>query len=249
MTDNRVPTGVEGLDDLIGGGFLQGKSYLISGETCAIKTCMDKTLFCLQFLMKGLELGESGVYITVDETPGNLIEDSNFYGFGIAEGVDQKRISILDYSARFEQIIENGTEIDIWEIFKDINRHITQINARRLVIDPIAPFAIRDGRLWKVRSCIRAIFYALDRLGTTTLLGSIIPAGTDSLSQFGVEEFYASGVVVLSTAKMENIMRSRRIMIVRKMRGLTHTLEPYVYGVEHGKGIVIQHRLAEDYEI
>ena len=44
MTDERVPTGVEGLDELIGSGLRQGKSYLISGETGT-----GKTTFCQQF--------------------------------------------------------------------------------------------------------------------------------------------------------------------------------------------------------
>ncbi len=243
MTANRVPTGVEGLDNLIGGGLRQGKSYLISGETGT-----GKTTFGLQFLMKGLELGESGVYVTVDEKPGDLIEDANSYGFEIAKGIDQKMIQILDYSVHFEQMREKGAEIDVRKIVGDLNKYIRQINAKRLVIDPIAPFVVREERMWEVRSYIRALFYALDGLGTTTLLGSAIPTGTNSLSQFGVEEFYASGILVLSIVKLEK-MRFRRIISVRKMRGSAHTLEPYVYDFEHGKGIVIQHRLAEDYEL
>jgi circadian clock protein KaiC len=102
--------------------------------------------------------------------------------------------------------------------------------------------------MWEVRSYIRSLFYALDGLGTTTLLGSAIPTGTSSLSQFGVEEFYASGVIVLSIVRSDK-MRPRRIMVVRKMRGSAHTLEPYVYEFEHGKGIVIQQSLAEDFEL
>jgi circadian clock protein KaiC len=243
MTDMRVPTGVEGLDELIGGGLRQGKSYLISGETGT-----GKTTFCQQFLMKGLEIGEGGVYVTADEKPGDLLEDAQSFGFGLASGIDQKKIVILDYSSHFDQIREKGGEIDVRKIVGDLNKYIKQINARRLVIDPIAPFVIKEEKMWEVRSYIRSLFYALDGLGTTTLLGSAIPTGTNSLSQFGVEEFYASGIVVLSIARMEK-MRPRRIMVIRKMRGSAHTLEPYTYDFEHGKGIVIQQRLAEDFEL
>ena len=243
MTNKRVPTGVEGLDDLIGGGFRQGKSYLISGETGT-----GKTTFGLQFLMKGLELGEGGVYVTADEKPGDLLEDANSFGFKMADSIDQKKIVLLDYSAHFDQIREKGGEIDVRKIVGDLNKYIKQIGARRLVIDPIAPFVVKEEKMWEVRSYIRSLFYALDGLGTTTLLGSAIPTGTSSLSQFGVEEFYASGIIVLSIVRMEK-MSPRRIMIVRKMRGSAHTLEPYIYDFEHGKGIVVQQRLAEDFEL
>jgi len=86
MTDDRIPTSVEGLNELIGGGPRQGKSYLISGETGT-----GKTTFCQQFLMKGLETGEGGVYVTADEKPGDLLEDAQSFGFGLASGIDQKR--------------------------------------------------------------------------------------------------------------------------------------------------------------
>jgi circadian clock protein KaiC len=243
MAEERVPTGVEGLDNLIGGGLRQGKSYLISGETGT-----GKTTFSMEFLMKGLELGESGVYVTVDEKPGDLIEDAKSFGFEITKGLDQKKIQILDYSAHFDQIREKGTDIDVRKIVGDLNKYIRQIGAKRLVIDPIAPFVVKEEKMWEVRSYIRSLFYALDGLGTTTLLGSAIPTGTSSLSQFGVEEFYASGVIVLSIVRSDK-MRPRRIMVVRKMRGSAHTLEPYVYEFEHGKGIVIQQSLAEDFEL
>jgi len=243
MADDRVLTGVDGLDNLIGGGLRRGKSYLICGETGT-----GKTTFGLQFLLKGLELGEGGIYVTVDEKPGDIIDDANSYGFAIEKGIAQKKIQILDYSAHFDQMREKGKQIEVRNIVGDLNKYVRQVNAKRLVIDPLAPFVVREENIWEVRSYIRSLFYAIDGLSTTTLLGSAIPTGTNSLSQFGVEEFYASGIIVLSIARMEK-MKPRRIMVVRKMRGSAHTLDPYVYDFEHGKGIVIQHNLAEDYEI
>jgi KaiC/GvpD/RAD55 family RecA-like ATPase len=58
--------------------------------------------------MKGLEIGEGGVYVTTGEKPGDLLEDAQSFGFGLASGIDQKKIVILDYSSHFDQIRENG---------------------------------------------------------------------------------------------------------------------------------------------
>jgi circadian clock protein KaiC len=239
MNDERVPTGVERLDNLIGGGFRQGKSYLISGETG-----MGKTIFGLQFIMKGLELGENGVYVTVDEKPESLIEDAESFGFDLKAGIDQKKITIMDFSTHFEQLRNRWTEIDARNIIGELNKYVRRIDAKRLVIDPIAPFFIKEGKMWEVQSFIRSLFYTMESLGTTTLLTSVIPPGTSDFSQYGIEEIYASGIIVLSVSEIEK-MRPKRIMVVRKMRCSYHSLDPNIIDFEYGKGIVIQQTLAE----
>ncbi len=241
MTAERVHTGIDMLDGIIGGGFRQGKNYLLSGETGT-----GKTVFGLQFLLKGVELGENGVYVTVDEKPSDLIEDANSFGFDFEKKIDKNNLLVLDYSSHFDQLREESKEIDVRKIVGDLNKYLKEINAKRLVIDPIAPFILKDESIWEIRKYIRALFYSLDTLDCTSVLTSTIPTGTNRLSQYGIEEFYASGVIVLSIQQLEKI-RYRRIIFVRKMRGTPHELEPYIFDFEHGKGIVIQRKLSEDY--
>src|SRR3989338_1154034 len=64
----RLKTGIPGLDELIEGGFPEGSSILLSGAAGT-----GKSIFCLQYLYYGAkELGEPGVYITLEEGPHNL---------------------------------------------------------------------------------------------------------------------------------------------------------------------------------
>ena len=242
MTTKRVPTGIDMLDGIIGGGFRQGKNYLLSGEAGT-----GKTTFGLQFLVKGFELDEGGVFVTVDEKPGDVLEDANSFGLDFEKKIDQNKLLILDYSSHFDQLREKSKEIDVRKIVGDLNKYLKEINAKRLVIDPIAPFIVKDDTIWEIRKYIRALFYSLDSLDCTSVLTSAIPTGTNQLSQYGIEEFYASGVIVLRIQQLEK-MRYRRIIFVRKMRGTPHELEPYVFDFEHGKGIAIQRKLSEDYE-
>ncbi len=58
----RVPTGVQGLDDLIEGGFPKNSIVIISGEPGT-----GKTTFALQFIYEGVKKGEPGVFITFEE--------------------------------------------------------------------------------------------------------------------------------------------------------------------------------------
>jgi circadian clock protein KaiC len=239
MNDERVPTGVERLDSLIGGGFRQGKSYLITGETG-----VGKTIFGIQFIMKGLELGENGVYVTLDETPESLIEDAESFGFDLKKSIDQKKLAIMDFSTHFEQLRNRWTEIDARNIIGELNKYVRRIDAKRLVIDPVAPFFIKEGKTWEVQSFIRSLFYTMNSLGTTTLLTSIIPSEISCFRQYGIEEIYASGIIVLSISEIEK-MKPQRIMTIRKMRCSYHSLDPNIFDFEYGKGIVIQRTLAE----
>jgi len=237
----RVSTGIDMLDSVISGGFRRGKNYLLSGETGT-----GKTIFGLQFLMKGINEGENGIYVTVDEKPSDVLEDANSLGFPLEERIAQNKLLILDYSSHFDQLREKSKQIDVRKIVGDLNKYLKEINAKLLVIDPIAPFIVKDDTVWEIRKYIRSLFYSLDELDCTSLLTSAIPTGTNRLSQYGIEEFYASGVIVLSIRALEKMLY-RRIIFVRKMRGTPYELEPYIYEFEYGNGIVVQRKLSEDF--
>jgi circadian clock protein KaiC len=59
----RAPTGVEGLDHILGGGLPAARFHLIQGDPGSGKTTLG-----LQFLLEGLRRGEMGLYVTLSET-------------------------------------------------------------------------------------------------------------------------------------------------------------------------------------
>lgn len=59
---DKIPTGIAGVDELIGGGLPKGRSILLSGEPGT-----GKTLFSLQYLLEGAKRGESVIYVTTRE--------------------------------------------------------------------------------------------------------------------------------------------------------------------------------------
>ncbi|MBI2991658.1 MAG: hypothetical protein HYY47_05930, partial [Deltaproteobacteria bacterium] len=75
MDKKRVSSGIPGLDPLIEGGFPEGKSYLITGESGT-----GKSIFCIQFILKGLMEGEKAVYVAVDEKPADILEEAASLG-------------------------------------------------------------------------------------------------------------------------------------------------------------------------
>ena len=69
MTE-RVKSGVEGLDEVIEGGFPKGSLILLAGEPG-----VGKTVFSMQFLVKGVKLSEPGIYVSFAEAKNTLIEN------------------------------------------------------------------------------------------------------------------------------------------------------------------------------
>ncbi|HDD33943.1 MAG TPA: recombinase RecA, partial [Thermofilaceae archaeon] len=112
---------------------------------------------------------------------------------------------------------------------------------RRLVIDPIAPLIYGgspDDVLY-VREFLREMVFAIERVGSlTTVLTSEIPTGSKQLSRFGVEEFLASGIIVLNIYEVRGEIL--RVMYVRKARWAPARPTKFVFDIEPGRGIVIK---------
>ncbi len=234
MKQERVPTGIVGFDELIGGGFQKGKTYLISGEAGT-----GKTIFCLQYMLEGLNRKENTVYLTIDERPTHLVQDAATFGWDLDTPIREKRLSLIDITPEFSELrlgkfkgnIENQKIVD------EIHSNIKKVNAKRVVIDPIAPMFSSSENQFQLREYIRQLMFSLDELGTTNLVSSIIDTGSNMISKFGVEEFFASGVIVLWMEREE--MAYNRVMMVRKMRGTPIDLRVRKFNIDSTTGITM----------
>src|SRR6195952_4314036 len=91
-TLSKAPTGIEGLDELTGGGLPAGRPTLICGSAGC-----GKTLLAMEFLVRGAtEFAEPGVFIAFEETPEELTENVRSLGFDLDELVASHRLA-LDY--------------------------------------------------------------------------------------------------------------------------------------------------------
>src|SRR3989442_6571173 len=90
---DRVPTGIKGLDELLGGGFPDGRCILIVGSPGS-----GKTTFALQYLYHGAMLGETGLYVTLDEHPDHVKRNLQSYDWDI-DGMEKKgKLLFIDAS-------------------------------------------------------------------------------------------------------------------------------------------------------
>lgn len=234
-TLTRIPTGIQGLDQLIGGGFLSGKVYLISGEAGT-----GKTIFGLQYIFNGLIQGESGIYVSGDEKPNHLIVDAQSLGWDFDKYLKEGKLGLLDVSPYFADMRTGKTkDIDVRTVVADLTKHVRRIGAKRIVIDPIAPLVFGEEGSAYVQEYVRSLIFAIeDNLQCTAVITSGILSGTSALSRYGVEEFVTEGVIVLGTDKRDG--QRVRTLFIRKMRSTATDLNDHTFEILPNKGIVIR---------
>jgi len=227
---DRISTGIPKLDEMIGGGFIKGRTYLIAGETGAGKTIMS-----IQYLLHGLKNGEHCVYVSFDDRIHNVLTGVASMGWDLNQYMKEGRLIPFEIRLRTEDL-KHGKESKTF--VNVIARYTRNIPVSRLVLDPISALAQGVGDLLWVREYVREIVsYLEEQLGCTTVVTCDIPTGSTSLSRYGVEEFLASGIIVLGLQRVGG--RFVRTIFVRKMRWSPVDMTIYTFDIVPGKGIVI----------
>jgi KaiC/GvpD/RAD55 family RecA-like ATPase len=227
----RVPTGVNGLDELIEGGFPRGRTILLSGG-CGT----GKTIFSLQFLYKGvIEYNEPGIYVTIDERPELTRQDMLRFGWDLRTLEDQGMFRIVDLlrsriGLPSEEKFQLSTEItDIDRLTLEIMQMAREIGAKRIVIDSLPALGIHITDNQKMRDMILKLSFMLRKDNLTSIFISEVPeqqfgVGPMQFSKFGVEEFVSDAVILLhylGTSDMEG--GTKRTLYIRKMRATHHS--------------------------
>ena len=244
VSNDYAPTGIPKLDEILGGGFLRGKTYLVAGEAGC-----GKTIFSVQFLVYGAYFyDEPGVYIAIDEPTNQLLRGLERFGWDVRSLVSQGKLLYLDMRTHFSKIYlrDERRKIEPRYVIETILNAAKKIRAKRLVIDPIAPLVYggKEEDVLYAREFLREMVFAIERVGElTTILTSEIPTGSTKLSRFGVEEFLASGIVVLSIEEIEGEIE--RVMYIRKARWSPVKPSKYIFDIVMGQGIVIRESLSE----
>ncbi|RLE82351.1 MAG: recombinase RecA [Thermoprotei archaeon] len=240
-----TPTGIPLLDDhILRGGFLRGKTYLIAGETGC-----GKTIFSLQFLINGvLKFNESGIYLAIDEPAAHVVKGLTLFGWDVKELIERRKLLFLDMRTHFRRLYlkEKDRRIDPRIVIGNIIKYIEKINAKRLVIDPIAPlmYGGSEEDVLYAREFLREMVFELEKLGdVTTIMTSEIPTGSSRLSRFGVEEFLATGIIVLGLEEING--KIYRVMYIRKARWAPVKPAKYVFDIVAGRGVIIRGPLSE----
>ena len=129
----RSATGIPGFDDVLAGGFLPGRLYLVDGNPGA-----GKTTLAMQYLLEGVRLGERCMYITLSETPDELRAGAASHGWTLDD------IEIVELSAHSdlhgddELTLFHPSEVELSETTRRVLEHVQRADPERLVFDSLS---------------------------------------------------------------------------------------------------------------
>ncbi|MEM4261920.1 MAG: ATPase domain-containing protein [Candidatus Diapherotrites archaeon] len=244
----RIKTGINGLDELIEGGFPEGRSILLTGG-CGT----GKTIFGMQYIYKGAQdYNDPGIYVSFDERPELLRQDMLRFGWDIRKLETQNMIQIIDGTiAKIgfpseEQFSLPTTGFDIDKLLLEILRSNRQIGAKRIVIDSIPAIGLNYDNEKDIRNAILKLSYLLAKMGLTSIL---ITETTqeNKYSKYEIEEFVVDGVIVMHYLGIGT--RTNRTMHIRKMRSTKHSENIHPIEITNEKGIIVKKTQTEYDEI
>ena len=95
MQVQKLPTGIEGFDDVCHGGLPIGRSTLISGTSGT-----GKTVFSLHFLHNGIaHYDEPGIFVTFEESPLDILRNAASFGWNLQEMVEHPQVGQWTWQA------------------------------------------------------------------------------------------------------------------------------------------------------
>lgn len=217
----KSPTGIQGLDEITGGGLPTGRPTLVCGSAGC-----GKTMFAMEFLVRGAtQFNEPGVFMMFEESAAELTANVRSLGFNLDRLVAEQKI-VLDYVHIERSEIEETGEYDLEGLFIRLGHAIDTIGAKRVVLDTIEALFAGLPNHAILRAELRRLFRWLKDRGLTAVITGEKGDNT-SITRYGLEEYVADCVIVLDHRVTEQI--STRRLRVLKYRGSAHGTNEYPF--------------------
>jgi circadian clock protein KaiC len=209
-TQNRLGTGDEGLDKVLGGGFPANRLYLVEGDPGT-----GKTTLALKFLLEGASRGEAVLYVTLSETKEELTAVAASHGWSL-EGVNIYELIPAEESLKTEAqyTIFHPSEVELGDTTKAVLAEVERLKPRRIVFDSLSEMRLLAREPLRYRRQILALkqFFA-GRQCTVLLLDD----RTSTVGDLQVQSI-AHGVLMLEQLALDYGTERRRLRVV-KLRG------------------------------
>jgi circadian clock protein KaiC len=223
---SKTPTGIEGFDQITGGGLPGGRTTLLVGGPGS-----GKTIFALSFLVHGARAcREPGIFVAFEETSKCIVANAEGFGWNL-EQLRRKKLFFMDAKPA-PDLIQSGT-FDLSGLLAALGAQVAGMGARRIVFDAID---VLLGLLPDEAARRREIYRLHEWLLASGLTGLITAkAGADETRSpgaqpFGFMQFMVDCAVVLNQRVELGV--SQRNLRVQKYRGSSfdENESPFVIG-------------------
>jgi circadian clock protein KaiC len=226
-------TGVSGLDDVLSGGFARRRLFQVQGVPGS-----GKTTLALQYLINGVQRGESVLYVTLSETDEEVRAVAASHGWDL-DGVTIRELTppeeALDPDA--QNTLFHPSEVELAATTRLILDDVDRLRPSRVVLDSLSELRMLAGNALRYRRQILALKqYFATRQCTVLLLDDLTSAEGDPQMQS-----IAHGVLLLEQLHPEYGAERRRLRVV-KYRGVRYRGGYHDYVIRQG-GITVFPRL------
>jgi circadian clock protein KaiC len=219
----KAPTGIQGLDEVTGGGLPKGRVTLVCGSAGC-----GKSLLAMEFLVHGaVRYGEPGVCMDFEETEEKLRANVASLGFDLRDLAKRKKLAVDYVSIDRSQIAEAG-EYNLDGLFIRLEHAVKAVKAKRVVLDSIEALFAGVADSATLRAELHRLFRWLEDHELTAIVTG--EAGTNALTRHGLEEYVADCVISLDHRVTEQIS-TRRLRVV-KYRGTSHGTDEYPFLID-----------------
>ena len=207
---DKAAFGIEGLDDVLGGGLTRERLYLFEGSPGT-----GKTTTSLQFLIEGARAGERGLYITMSESEAELKETAASHGWTL-DGIEIFELvppeSLLDENQ--QQSLLYSSDLELGETTRQIFAAIDRLKPGRVVLDSLSELRLLAGSSLRYRRQVLALKHFFARNAATVLMLDDLSADMQDNTVHSI----AHAVVMLEERAPDYGAQRRRLRVV-KYRG------------------------------
>jgi circadian clock protein KaiC len=223
-SQERLPTGVAGLDEMLHGGIPKGYSLLIAGPSGS-----GKTVLASGFIAEGIRRGEPGVIAVFEKRPSGYLRTTAL-GRDLEQMIRDGRLAVVQL---------RPLDLSVDEALCELQAAITRTGAGRVVIDSLSGFemAVSPGFREDFRESFYRLVGVLTNLGVTVVMTLEIEDSYGEL-RLGPREnaFLADGIILQRYVEIEGQLN--RVMTVVKLRGSEHSKDLRFYDVT-SQGLVL----------
>ncbi|MEF8831135.1 MAG: KaiC domain-containing protein [Halobacteriales archaeon] len=215
----RIDLGIKGLDAMVRGGVPERSLLTVIGSAGT-----GKTTFGLQFLRHGLQEGERGVYISLEESQKRIIDSATEKGWAFDEYVEDGQLAIVDMDP-----LEMANSLS--SIRSDLPRLVEDFGASRIVIDSVSLLELMYDDRARRRNEVYEFASTLKDVGVTALLTSEASEDSPYASRHGIVEYLTDAVFVQRYVRPSDFQETRLAIEIQKIRDADHSREMKPYEI------------------
>ncbi|HYB75456.1 MAG TPA: ATPase domain-containing protein [Nitrososphaerales archaeon] len=234
--EQKLNSGLPGLDTMLDGGFNRGRVVLVLGEPGT-----GKTIICSQYLYHGAaEKAEHSMFIGMNEPKSRFLKEMLALGMDFArlesEGkfryIDATDVRKIPEQTRVGRIAVGGRELGLVNLLETIQDEMAKFEPVRIAVDSMSDLVFRFPSVEERRPVVLDLIETLQSFNATSLLTSeLLSTGEERLLQ--PEEYLAEGVLLMRTLR-----KGVRTIQILKMRGSKVDTHPRPYNIT-GRGLEV----------